>query len=483
MTSQQHFQRQTRQAIEFAPWQAQVLTNPFEHFAFFGGIGSGKSFTGAQFAIMQIKKRGRSTGLIGANTYDQLSQATLREFIYWLDHYGMEYVIDQIPPADWHEPRRFKKYNNIFSVRWRGQVSYVFTRVLSQPNPIRGVEISWYWIDETRDTEEYAHDMILGRCRESADIKGLITTTTNGESWDYNRFTMTGRFPTYGSIHVTSDDSVRAGIITAAYVRTLRQSYSPLMAMQELDAKHVNVKGGMAYYAASDANVRPVAPWGDAVPNRERPLIVGCDFNFSPAPCVWMIGQVGPPLHGANGEFWEEHIHWFKEISGVGISSPEMALKLVADFPDFFYEIYGDMSGNIGTTSNAGRTDYDQIGEVLDQEGASYTIEVEQMSDDEAKVNPRVRSRVENMNALFCNALGERRQTYSPTGCPLMRSDVKMVGWKQNVDSGRGKLDDGGDKQRTHATDGAGYAVYRKFPPGRGYQLVDSVQSYIRRSL
>lgn len=464
-----------------APWQTGAVRNPWDHFAFFGGVATGKTFTGSHFAIGMIQKYPDMTGFIGANTYDQLSQATLREFFYWLEEYCYEFVVDRRPPNAWGYTRSLKQYNNTVHVRnpKTGKVTLVFTRVLSDENPLRGIEFSWYWLDETRDTPEITHDVVLSRMRETPDfMKGIITTTTNGEDWAYKRFVLGSDSKTYGSMHIPTEYSLKLGIISKKYYETMRKSYSPLMALQELDAQHVNILGGKAYYAASERNRRRIAPWGDAVPNRDRPLVVGCDFNFNPAPCVWMIGQVGPPIYSSDGKiFYGDCIHWFNELSINEASSVDMTFNLLSRFPNFHYQIFGDASGGVGTTSNAGETDYNQIGNTLSDAGASYSIDYFQ---GEARTNPKVKNRVENMNSRFCNALGEIRQTYDPVNCPLFDGDVKMVGWKATVNAGRGKLDDGGDCQRTHASDGAGYAVWKIFPPTRMVEVVSSIPSGLR---
>lgn len=445
---------------------------------------TGKTHTGSHFAIKQILEFPEQTGAIMANTYDQLSQATLRLFFEMLDNYGLDFVTDCRPPASWKCRRAFKSYSNIVHVRNPDtkDVTPIFTRVLSEPDAFRGIELTWYWIDEIRDTTSYAHDVLIARCRETPGrIKGLCTTTTNGESWDYKRFVLgNDGSMRYGSMHVKSVEAVKAGFIGADYLDTMAATYSPLMAQQELEAMHVNVSGGRAYYAASGANRQHVAPWGDSEPNRDRPLIIGCDFNFAPAPCVWMVGQVGPNIYGPDGKPWWERIHWFGEISGREVSTPEMTLKLMGQYPDFFYRVYGDVSGGVGTTSNAGVTDYDQINTTMASAGAVFSIDRFQTDAEESKANPRVRTRVENMNRMLCNALGEVRMTYDPTRCPLFDGDMKMVGWKETVNAGRGKLDDGGDKDRTHASDGAGYATMKLFPPTRVGFSGHSMPSTIR---
>lgn len=444
---------------------------------------TGKSFTGSHFAIFHIIHHPELTGMIGANNYDQLSQASLREMFYWLDQYGLEYQIDRMPPPEWGMKRAFKSYKNILLVRNPRtlKVTTIFTRVLADSNPLRGVEFSWYWLDETRDTPEITHDVVLSRMRESDYARGIITTTTNGEDWSYERFVKGAhKNKIYGSLHVPTEKSVQAGIISPDYYNIMRASYSPLLAMQELDAAHVNILGGKAYYAASDRNRQRKAPWGDTHPNRERPLIVGCDFNFAPSPFVWMVGQVGPDIHGPNGEFWGDHIHWFGELSGREISTQEMTIKLIQQYPDFFYRIFGDVSGGVGTTSNAGQTDYDQMNIVLSEADCVFAIDYHHLEGDESHANPKVRSRVENMNRLLCNAMGEVRMTYNPQSCPYFDGDMKMVGWKPQTQAGRGKLDDGGNKDRTHASDGAGYAVYKLFPPKRFGRMAPNMVSTIR---
>lgn len=468
--------------VKFFPHQLAAVYNPYEHFCFWGGVGVGKTLSGAHFAIFHFINKPEHTGLIGANDYHQLSQATLRELFYWLDFYGLEYCIDRIPPADWKIKRGFKSYKNIISVRnpSNGKVAHAFTRAMSDADALRGIEISWYWLDEGRDTPDDTFRVLLGRMREDKNYrKGIITTTTQGEDWVYQTFLKDARRGDrlYGSMHVRTEEMVLNGFHSQGWYDGMRRTFSPLYASQELDAEHVNVRGGRAYYAAGKKNAVPMAPWGDSVPSRERPLIVGCDFNFSPAPCIWMIGQQGPGVFSPKGQLYSQSIHWFNEICETEMSSAGMSRILLQRFPDFYYQIFGDCSGGVGTTSNAGVTDYDQMSMVLSDAFAQFSIDYEQ--GDEAQ-NPRVKNRVENMNSLFCNALGEIRQTYNPVSCPHLHDDIKSVGWKPTTSAGRGKLSDGGNNRRTHATDGAGYAVYKVFPPASRFDMVSSISSRVR---
>lgn len=470
--------------VSLTPWQSAAVLNPFTHFCFFGGVGLGKTMAEAIFAIFHFLNYPKLTGLIGANSHDQLSGVTLKALFYWMTEYGLEFVIDRMPPPAWTKERKFKSYLNILTVRnpRTGNISYAFIRVLSDPDALRGLEFSWYVMDESRDTPEETFDVILGRLRESKYIKGLVGTTTNGEDWVYNTFFKAAKPGDllYGSMHVRTIEIVKIGIQTMDWYNGMARRYSPLKAAQELDAEHVNVLGGRAYYASSAKNKRTRAPWGDEFPSRDRPLVVGCDFNFSPAPCIWMVGQVGPDLYGPNGEYWGNSIHWFAEICESEISTESMTIILITRFPGFYYRVYGDCSGGVGTTSNAGITDYDQISMVMNKSNCGHSIDYFDSDDGQ---NPRVKKRVENMNRLLCNALGEVHQTYNPDTCPHFDDDMKYVGWKLTTgQSGRGKLSDGGNVQRTHASDGGGYACFKLFPPVSEFTRDDSynVSSQIR---
>lgn len=448
------------------PWQRAAIFSPYTHFAMLAGVAGGKTFTGSHFALKQIIDHPELTGLIGANNYGQLSTATLREFFFWLNEYKFDYVVDRRPPRDWdHSKMEFKHYDNILTVRnpWNGKCTTIFTRIMSDPNPIRGIQISWFWLDEVRDTKQEAHDVLLSRLRESDYIKTLVTTTTNGDDWVFKRFVKAKNPESnpylYGSMHVETYESVKAGIITEAFYQSMLASYSPRMAEQELFAKHVNVNSGRTYYASSEANRRLLSPLGSEFPDLSAPLVVGCDFNFSPSPCAWIIGQ----LFQVDGEL---SVHWFEEISEIETSTPDMTRKLVMRFPDFHYRIFGDASGTRGSTSNQGETDYILMQQEFNRFDASYSIDVD-------PANPRVKDRVENMNRLLCNSLGEIHFTYNPHKCPLLDQDFRLVGWKND------KLDSMGDVMLTHASDAAGYACYKILPPAG--QIIMTEGMNIRR--
>lgn len=465
--------------LNYAPWQAAAIYNPFEHFAMLGGVATGKTRTGASFAINHFRRFPHLDGFIGANTYDQLSQATLRMLFERLEEQKIPYVIHQRPPASWGARQRFPTYKNILTIKLGTKIVTAYVRVLSDPDALRGIEFSWYWIDETRDTPENTHDVLISRMRQSKYRKGLITSTTNSEDWVFKKMVKARKGQRlFGSMHVKTIEAVKLGIIPQAYYDAMLASYSPLMAAQELDALHVNVHGGRAYYAFAEHNRSIEAPWGETHPNPTRPLILGCDFNFDPSPHIWMVGQKGPAIvDPRDGLMMSDKIHWFTEIAMKRASTVSMAQVVAARYPEFQIRVFGDRSGMRTTTSSAGSHDYNQIAKVFSEHGIAFTIDSDQSN------NPLVRNRVENMNRMAQDGQGNTRLTYNQDQCPHFDADVKLVGWKQNSRTGHGKLDSGGDVERTHASDGAGYAVWKLFPLGSRGRLVQSVKSLSAQEL
>src|ERR1051326_1540159 len=127
--------------IKLKPWQQYACFSGKQNFAMIGGVGTGKTYTGSQYSIMKFLAHADKTGLIGANSYDQLSQATLRELFYWLDEYKIPYVMDRQPPKHWGEKKKLKTYRNILSVKIGRHVAHFFIPVLSDPDSMRGIEI------------------------------------------------------------------------------------------------------------------------------------------------------------------------------------------------------------------------------------------------------------------------------------------------------------------------------------------------------
>lgn len=146
------------------------------------GIGGGKTYIAGVTALKFITAFPQVIGFIGANTYAQLSKATLKSFFKtWNDQFGIvngiHYVVDKIPPESWQKHNiKLKSYENTICF---DNGALVFTASLDNYKVIDGTEFAWAFLDETKDTKEEAvKEVIVGRLRQ----KGLYIK--NGEVTD-----------------------------------------------------------------------------------------------------------------------------------------------------------------------------------------------------------------------------------------------------------------------------------------------------------
>jgi len=158
--------------------------------ALIGGIGSGKSYCGAAWAISRALLAPDARGMIVANSYGQLSRASLTTLVEVCQQFNVPL-----------EPMASSVEDTALAIANR-QRCYIgpdrsFVYVLSMnafmggTQAARGLQIRWVWGDELSFASEKAFQTLDGRLgRGPGDLKGqgLITTTPNGFNWIYSRF-------------------------------------------------------------------------------------------------------------------------------------------------------------------------------------------------------------------------------------------------------------------------------------------------------
>lgn len=153
---------------------------------FLSGQGGGKTECAGVVSGQLISKFPKASGFIGANTYVQLSDSTLKRIrTVWKEKFGWtewskdnprgSYVVDKQPPA------HFDTTDHEFDT-YRGKICFkngtvVFKGSLDNYMAHDGKEFGWAVLDETKDTKEEAvKEVITGRLRE----KGMYVNE-NGE--------------------------------------------------------------------------------------------------------------------------------------------------------------------------------------------------------------------------------------------------------------------------------------------------------------
>lgn len=214
---------------------------------------------------------------------------------------------------------------------------------------------------------------------------------------------------------------------------------------QEILSNFRDLTAGKVYRSHGVHNQLPHTLWATNDPERlvtdRLPIILGLDFNLSPM--SWHLGQ-----HDKTRYYWFDEIHiegsHTQEASGELIEKL-MALRargLMRAQPQII--VCGDATGKAGQRAAAGQSDYD----ILLGELKRHQFTFENITPDS---NPLIKDRINNMNSKLKAADGSVSIFYNPEKCPALKKDFDRVVWKNGI------LNEGKNKELTHASDSIGY--------------------------
>lgn len=291
------------ETLELSPTQLEFLSSEEEYTLFCGGLGSGKTFAGAAWAVHMILQHPNTTGLITANSYSQLKKATLPVFFEVLERFQI--------------PFEYKSQDGIIIVE--GTTVYAIS--MEKYDLLRGIEVGWCWGDECAFYKEEAFNVMIGRIRDKrgpCHWKG--TTTPNGFNWLYTKFVES---PVPNSKVIYSKTVDNLANLPNSYVLSLRAQYDDRLARQELDGQFVNLSSGKVYYSF-DRTIHCGSNDG-----KYRPTFCGLDFNVHPLCGVF--------VHEANGkiyvtdELWQEDSNTFRAAKEIVSRYSDRQVYVVAD--------------------------------------------------------------------------------------------------------------------------------------------------------
>lgn len=219
-----------------------------------GGIGGGKSFTGGHYALNCVLNYPDTPGLIVANTYTQLSNATIPAITTLFDQVNLPYKLVM---------GGAKKY-----IQVNGTKLFIYS--LEKYDNIRGIEVGWIFGDEVAFADKEAIDVCYGRLRHSKGPKqARWTTSPNGFNWVYDSVSKGN-----SNFVVKTKDNHH---IDPEYYLHLLEQYGGIdspKTRQELFGEFVNMTSGSVYYAFKRAShVKNV------VENKNQAVYIACDFN------------------------------------------------------------------------------------------------------------------------------------------------------------------------------------------------------------
>ncbi|MFK3794733.1 terminase large subunit domain-containing protein [Pseudomonas sp. NPDC088444] len=411
--------------------QAEFLQLPHKFRGFVAGFGSGKTWVGCAALCKHVWEwPGINSGYF-APTYPQIRDIffpTIEEVAF-----------------DWG--LRVKTKESDKEVEFYSGKQYRSTticRSMEKPQTIVGFKIGHALVDELDVLPalkaQQAWRKIIARMRYN--VPGLkngvdVTTTPEGFKFVYQQFEKQLREKPhlrsmYGLIQASTFDNELN--LPDDYISSLMESYPEQLIMAYLNGRFVNLNSGSIYTAYD----RKLNQCMDTVQAGE-PLFIGMDFNVGKMAAVVHVKRDGLPR--AVDELMN------------GYDTPDMIRRIKERYwkhdgnqfqKTCEIRIYPDASGDSRKSVNASETDI----ALLRQAGFNVIAPA---------ANPPVKDRINAMNAVFCNAQGERRYLVNPFTCPTYADGLEQQIWAPNGEPDKTQGND-------HANDAGGYFIHKEFP-------------------
>lgn len=389
------------------------------------GIGSGKTDIGCVWTSGKIRNMGPDQiGLIGANSYTQLFDATLRKVFANFRKWGIPFRPQSLPRS--RSPINLEIHNGSHWVE-------ILCRSLDNYEMLSGTEIAFAWLDETWQTKADALDVVFGRLRggDKDQLQMLMTTTLDDPDSDMYKMVVDDFDPEEMEvIYATTYQNEHN--LPKGYIKTLKKRYSPQLFDRMVLTKWVSLMTGLIYT------------------NFDRNLHVGKDAEFDPAlPVCWShdfnIGQ-DKPMSSCLAQIKKNDLHIFDEIilesSDTNDAVSEFKNRSIAEKANDVI-VYGDAAGRAKDTRSK-TTDYRIL-----FSGGFRKQKV-------PKANPSIRDRHNAVNSLLKNADGDVRLRIHPR-CKTLIKGLETVKLKK----GSGYLEE--ETWNQHVTTALGYLVAKEF--------------------
>lgn len=273
--------------------------------------------------------------------------------------------------------------------------------------------------------EEMNHDLII----EALETNTVdFTTTPEGFNWIYQFFVKQLRDDPelqefYGIINASSRQNAKN--LPNDYIDKLEATYPANLVDAYVDGQFVNLASG-SVYRQFDRRLNH----SDETENGSETIHIGLDFNVGKMSAVVHVERDGLPIA-------------VDEIFGA-LDTPDMIQQIQMKYPNRNICIYPDSSGKNRKSNEASTTDITSL------EDAGFKLYYE-------SVNPRVRDRINAVNAMLCNGQGERKYKVNTNKCPRYTDDLE-----QQVYNKQGEPDKAHDND--HMPDAGGYYIAYAFP-------------------
>lgn len=385
---------------------------------FCGGFGTGKTEALVNNAIRDAHLA--PSGLIGCYepTYDLVSLILAPRIQERLTDHGIRYS--------------FNQQRNTISVSSPGCGDFIL-RTMDNPKRIVGYETFRAHVDEIdtlrKEQALLAWQKIIARNRQRPrGVKNPFNrvcayTTPEGFSFAYTMWVKEKK-PGYEMVQAPTRTNP---FLPPDYIDSLRASYPPQLIEAYLEGRFVNLASGCVYPDFNrELNHTPT------VANAGEPLHIGMDFNVNKMAAVAFVVRDDAP-------------HAVSELVKVR-DTPTMARLIRERYVDRGHQvtIYPDAAG--GNTSSKGASESDLT--ILQSAGLRIVAPA---------ANPRVKDRVNSVNALILNDKAQRRLRVNTDACPTFTECLEQQPYDEHGEPDKKTGHD-------HTNDAAGYFLHRRWP-------------------
>lgn len=220
--------------------QTEFVHNAHRYSAFIGGLGSGKTYAGLARALkyaMQPRPSGvyhGPRGLVAAISYPVLTDVVLPL---------AEELVHQTGVADWDKD--YARGERKLKLKNGGEIIF---RSLDEPNRIRGVELSWAFIDEGRHLTMEHWKVVIGRLRQAGyEHAAWVASTPSGHDWMWRTFHPSSPDVWKDAVWYGAPTYDNAKHLPDEYVSSLEAAYEGRFFEQEVLGRFVGVIQGSVF--------------------------------------------------------------------------------------------------------------------------------------------------------------------------------------------------------------------------------------------
>lgn len=261
------------------PKQQEFLNRAFDpkgpkYTLYCGGIGSGKTLIGCitmlAWAVMYP-----GDYLVCRQFFPELKITTLKTF-------------KEICPPELIAEERVA--DGIIRIKAAGgKISNVIFRQLEEPDKLRSLNLSGFYIDESSQVSEAAFMLLQGRLRGPGLRKGILTTNPNGHDWQYTWFVKQDHFSNdaakrhFSLVKAPSTENVH---LPDGYVQGIMETWSEDRIRREIYGDFDSFEGQVYSEFRRDTHVVPAFKIPD-----DWTRVIGIDHGYR-NPAAWLWGAV-----------------------------------------------------------------------------------------------------------------------------------------------------------------------------------------------